>query len=174
MGLTDDADAEIVQAMWDLAIQLEDGTLADARKRLARAQDRLAEAMRDGASAAEIAELMQELRDATNDYMQMLADQMEPTDGLDQADRGDDEGQQIRRGGHCTPGYRLSSLSRLLCGSQPWYGHQRMRHGGAGCLQRSRPESVTDLGAASSLVPNSLLQLKPNRELGAPSMANPM
>ena len=97
VGLTDDADAEIVQAMWDLAIQLEDGTLADARKRLARAQDRLAEAMRDGASAAEIAELMQELRDATNDYMQMLADQMEPTDGTDQADRGDDEGQQIRQ-----------------------------------------------------------------------------
>ena len=46
---------------------------------------------------AEIAELMQELRDATNDYMQMLADQMEPTDSTDQADRGDDEGQQIRQ-----------------------------------------------------------------------------
>ncbi|MFT4742259.1 MAG: hypothetical protein ACI91Z_000230 [Yoonia sp.] len=97
VGLTDDATAEIVQAMWDLAIQLEDGTLADARKRLARAQERLAEAMRDGASDAEIAELMQELRDATNDYMQMLADQMEPTDGTDQADSGDDEGAQIRQ-----------------------------------------------------------------------------
>ncbi len=97
LGLTDDATAEIVQAMWDLAIQLEDGTLADARKRLARAQERLAEAMRDGASDAEIAELMQELRDATNDYMQMLADQMEPTDGTDQADSGDDEGAQIRQ-----------------------------------------------------------------------------
>ncbi len=94
VGLNDDAHAEIVQAMWDLAIQLEDGTLADARARLQRAQDRLAEAMRDGASDAEIAELMQELRDATNDYMQMLADQMEPSDGTDQADSGQ-EGQEL-------------------------------------------------------------------------------
>ncbi|MFT5065501.1 MAG: hypothetical protein ACJAXK_000543 [Yoonia sp.] len=92
--LTEDAQAEIVQAMWDLAVQLEDGTLADARKRLERAQERLAEAMRDGASDAEIAELMQELRDATNDYMQMLADQMEPDDGTDQADSGE-EGQEL-------------------------------------------------------------------------------
>lgn len=86
-GLLNEAEqGEIVQALWDLAIQLEDGTLADARARLQRAQDRLAEAMRDGATAAEIAELMQELRDATDDYMQMLADQMEPGDGTDQPD----------------------------------------------------------------------------------------
>ncbi|WP_458791473.1 DUF4175 domain-containing protein [Yoonia sp. MH D7] len=81
---------EIVQALWDLAIQLEDGTLADARERLRRAQERLAEAMRDGATKAEIAELMQELRDATDDYMQMLADQMEPEDGTDQPDTSED------------------------------------------------------------------------------------
>lgn len=93
-AVTQSAQVEIVQAMWDLAIQLEDGTLADARARLARAQERLAEAMRDGASDAEIAELMQELRDATNDYMQMLADQMEPSDGTDQADSGE-EGQEL-------------------------------------------------------------------------------
>ncbi len=85
-GLSQVGQAEIVQALWDLAIQLEDGTLADARERLRRAQERLAEAMRDGATEAEIAELMQELREATNDYMQMLADQMEPSDGTDQAD----------------------------------------------------------------------------------------
>jgi uncharacterized protein (TIGR02302 family) len=89
VAVTDVARTEIVQAMWDLAVQLEDGTLADARARLARAQDRLAEAMRDGASDAEIAELMQELRDATNDYMQMLADQMDPSDGTDQADNSE-------------------------------------------------------------------------------------
>ncbi|SEW38803.1 TIGR02302 family protein [Cognatiyoonia koreensis] len=84
-GMTDDNRDELVQALWDLAIQLEDGTLADARERLRRAQERLAEAMRDGATDEEIAELMQELREATNDYMQMLADQMEPSeDGTDQ------------------------------------------------------------------------------------------
>ena len=79
-GLTDEQREEIVLAMWDLAIQLEEGTLADARERLRRAQERLAEAMRNGASDEEIAELMQELRDATDDYMQMLADQMDPNE----------------------------------------------------------------------------------------------
>lgn len=93
-GLSQDGQAEIVQALWDLAIQLEGGTLADARERLRRAQERLAEAMRDGATEAEIAELMQELREATNDYMQMLADQMEPSDGTDQADNSENT-QQI-------------------------------------------------------------------------------
>mgnify|MGYP003632380501 CR=1 FL=1 len=92
-GVSEAGQAEIVQALWDLAIQLEDGTLADARERLRRAQERLAEAMRDGATDAEIAELMQELRDATNDYMQMLADQMEPSDGTDQADNSADNPQ---------------------------------------------------------------------------------
>ena len=89
--LTDAVRDEIAQAMWFLAIQLEDGTLADARERLRRAQERLSEAMRNGASDAEIAELMQELRAATDDYMQMLADQMEPSDGTDQADNSENE-----------------------------------------------------------------------------------
>jgi uncharacterized protein (TIGR02302 family) len=75
--------------MWELAIEFEEGALADARERLQRAQDRLAEAMRNGASAAEIQELMDELRDATNDYMQMLADQMDPNENsTDQPDGG--------------------------------------------------------------------------------------
>ena len=88
-GMNDEGQAEIVQALWDLAIQLEDGRLADARERLRRAQERLAEAMRDGASDEEIAELMQELREATNDYMRMLAEQAEPSDGTDQADNSE-------------------------------------------------------------------------------------
>lgn len=90
-GMTEQNEAEIVQALWDLAIQLEDGTLADARERLRRAQERLEEAMRNGASDEEIAELMQELREATRDYMQMLADQMDPNaDSTDQPDMSQD------------------------------------------------------------------------------------
>ena len=89
-GMNDEAQAEIVQALWDLAIQLEDGRLADARARLERAQERLAGAMRNGASDEEIAELMQELREATNEYMRMLAEQAEPGgDGTDQRDMGE-------------------------------------------------------------------------------------
>ncbi len=68
-GMTAPQRDEIAKALWDLAVQLEDGTLADARERLQRAQERLAEAMRNGASQDEIAELMQELREATDDYL---------------------------------------------------------------------------------------------------------
>ena len=73
--MTDDQQAEIAQAMWDLAIRLEEGDLEDALERLQRAQDRLSEAMRNGASDQEIAELMQELREATDDYLRQLSRQ---------------------------------------------------------------------------------------------------
>ncbi|SHH62757.1 TIGR02302 family protein [Marivita hallyeonensis] len=73
--MTDDQQAEIAQAMWDLAIRLEEGDLEDALERLQRAQDRLSEAMRNGASDQEIAELMQELRQATDDYLRQLSRQ---------------------------------------------------------------------------------------------------
>lgn len=76
-GITVDAErqSEIAAALWDIAIELEDGDLADARDRLRRAQGRLSEAMENGADDAEIAELMQELREAMDDYMRQLAEQ---------------------------------------------------------------------------------------------------
>ncbi len=63
---------EIAQSLWELAVLIEDGTLADALERMRRAQERLTEAMQNGASDEEIAELMQELREATQDYMRQL------------------------------------------------------------------------------------------------------
>ncbi|RDD68332.1 TIGR02302 family protein [Thalassococcus profundi] len=74
-GITDDQQAELAEAMWDFALLLEEGNLEDALQRLQRAQDRLSEAMKNGASDQEIAELMQELREATDDYMRQLAQQ---------------------------------------------------------------------------------------------------
>ncbi|WP_368040023.1 TIGR02302 family protein [Ruegeria atlantica] len=71
-GLTLEQQEEIAQALWDLAIIIEDGTLADALERMRRAQERLTEAMKNGATDEEIAELMQELREATQDYMRQL------------------------------------------------------------------------------------------------------
>lgn len=97
-GLSDEAQAEIAQALWDLAIQLEEGNLADARARMERAQERLAEAMRNGASDEEIQELMNELREAMNDYMRMLAENAQPQDnGTDQPDQSQ-ESIEITRG----------------------------------------------------------------------------
>jgi uncharacterized protein (TIGR02302 family) len=72
-GITDAQQAEYAKALWDLALSLEEGDLDDALERMQRARDRLSEAMRNGASDAEIARLMQELREATQDYLRELA-----------------------------------------------------------------------------------------------------
>lgn len=76
----------LAQELWDLALELEEGDLEDARERMQRAQERLNEAMKNGASNEEIAELMQELRRATEDFMQQLQ--------REQAERQDGEQQQ--------------------------------------------------------------------------------
>ncbi|MBU2959721.1 TIGR02302 family protein [Citreicella sp. C3M06] len=75
---------EIATAMWDLAMLLEEGDLASALERLQRAQERLSEAMKNGASDQEIAELMQELREATDDYLRQLSRQAERNADQDQ------------------------------------------------------------------------------------------
>lgn len=74
-GLTEESQAEIAQALWDLAVVLEDGDIGDALERMRAAQDRLSEAMRNGASDEEIARLMQELRDATQDFLRQRTQQ---------------------------------------------------------------------------------------------------
>ncbi|MFY0308946.1 TIGR02302 family protein [Leisingera sp. D0M16] len=79
--------AEISAALWDLAMQLEEGDVGDALERMRRAQERLSQAMRDGASDQEIARLMQELREATQDYLRQLSRQAE-ADG-EMMDSGD-------------------------------------------------------------------------------------
>jgi uncharacterized protein (TIGR02302 family) len=73
--LSDEERDELAAALWDLAIQIEDGDLDDAMERMKRAQERLTEAMKNGASEQEIARLMQELRDATQDYLRQRSRQ---------------------------------------------------------------------------------------------------
>ncbi|MAN16033.1 MAG: ATPase [Dinoroseobacter sp.] len=87
---------QVAEMLWEVALVIEEGDLADALERLRRAQDRLEEAMRQGASDEEIAQLMQELREAMDDYMQELADNMEPGDGTDEPDR-EGESMEISR-----------------------------------------------------------------------------
>ncbi|NEY90515.1 TIGR02302 family protein [Tabrizicola oligotrophica] len=68
---------EVAEELWQIALLMEEGDLNDARERLKRAQDRLAEAIKRGASPEEIQELMDEMRQAMDDYMDMLAETME-------------------------------------------------------------------------------------------------
>ena len=91
-GLNDEVQEELAEDLWGLAIELEEGTLADALERLRRAQERLEEAMRNGASNEEIAELMDELRRATEEYMRQLQRQQ-----AQEGEQGED-GQQQQQG----------------------------------------------------------------------------
>lgn len=63
---------EAAQALWDLALLIEEGDVQDALEQMRRAQERLSEAMKNGASDDEIAELMDDLRRANENYMQQL------------------------------------------------------------------------------------------------------
>lgn len=73
--LSDKTRDELADLLWRAALLIEDGDVADARERLKRAQERLAEAMRNGATDEEIQQLMDELRRATQDYMRQLAEE---------------------------------------------------------------------------------------------------
>ncbi|MEW5962564.1 MAG: TIGR02302 family protein [Pseudomonadota bacterium] len=72
----------VVEQLWHVALRLEDGALSDAERRLREAQEKLAKALEDGASEEEIQRLMQELRQALNEYMQQLAKQAEGREGM--------------------------------------------------------------------------------------------
>ncbi len=76
-GLGEAERDEIAEALWELALRFEEGDLSDAMAQLRRAQERLAEAIREGATDEEIAELIEELREAMEDYMRQLAEQMQ-------------------------------------------------------------------------------------------------
>ncbi len=85
--LTMEARDEVADMLWQAAVRIEDGSLDSALARLREAQERLAEAIRQGASPEEIDRLMAEMRDAMDDYTRQLA-QQEGQQGQEQAQGG--------------------------------------------------------------------------------------
>jgi uncharacterized protein (TIGR02302 family) len=63
----------IAEMLWLAALRIEDGSLSDAERRLRQIQQELSDAIENGASPDEIARLMDELRQAMNEYLQQLA-----------------------------------------------------------------------------------------------------
>lgn len=74
-ALSDSARDRLADTLWEAAVQLEDGGLADALARMKQAQERLSEAIRNGANPDEIQRLIDELKAATDAYTDMLAEQ---------------------------------------------------------------------------------------------------
>lgn len=100
---------EIAAAFWEIALMIEEGDLQSARERLQRAQDRLDEAIRNGADRAEIDELMAELREAMDDYMRQLAEEQ----GRNPDERMSENQEQMRITGDQLQ-QMLDELQRLL------------------------------------------------------------
>jgi len=73
---TDDDLRSVVAQLWSMAVQIEDGDMADAQTALRNAEDALRQALQNGASDQEIKALMDKLREAMNRYMQALAQQL--------------------------------------------------------------------------------------------------
>jgi uncharacterized protein (TIGR02302 family) len=74
MAESDDALRDVADYLWNMALQIEDGDLSTAERRLQQAQEALRQALRDGASDEEIDRLMQELRQAMNEFLREFAE----------------------------------------------------------------------------------------------------
>lgn len=70
--MTDEARDTVAAEMWRIALMFEEGDLGSARDRLEHAQDRLEEAIRNGASKEEIDQLMKEMQQAMRDFTREL------------------------------------------------------------------------------------------------------
>lgn len=85
----------MAETLWNIALMFEEGDLSSALERLQRAQDRLEEAIRNGASPEEIDQLMKELQQAMRDYTRELGEEAQrnpegmPQDGQGREITGD-------------------------------------------------------------------------------------
>lgn len=134
---------DAVAQFWPLALQLEDKALELARQRLEAAQEALRQALERGASDEEIERLVENLRQAMNDYLQALAQSGQPTDG--QAARNAEQLSQsdldemlnsiqdlAQSGAQSAARQMLSELENLLNNLQLTQGGQGSGQGGQG------------------------------------------
>ncbi|MBF9057792.1 DUF4175 family protein [Rhodobacterales bacterium HKCCSP123] len=129
---------QVAEILWNAAMELEVGDLDDALERLRRAQERLSEAMQQGASDEEIAQLMQELREAMDDYLRQLAENAQP--GEDRPDEGGermemsmaDLEEMMRRIEELMQEGRMAEAQEMLNALQQMLENMEMTQGGEG------------------------------------------
>ncbi|MFN4141002.1 TIGR02302 family protein [Aestuariivirga sp.] len=67
----------VIRMLWEIAVNVEDGMLSDAKAELEALRKELERALREGAPPERIAELTQKLREALDRYMQSLMEDMQ-------------------------------------------------------------------------------------------------
>lgn len=92
----------IAEQLWTIALMVEEGNLRSALERLQRAQDRLQEAIENGASPEEIDQLMREMQQALDEYMRELAEEAQRNPG--------DSQQQSQMQGQMMSGDQLQQM----------------------------------------------------------------
>jgi hypothetical protein len=166
---------------------VEEGDLASALEALRRAQDRLDEAIRNGADPDEIEKLMQELREALNDYMRELAEeaQRNPDQQLSENQQGMqmsgdqlqemlDQLQQLMEEGRMAEAAELMEMMRqLMENMQVAQGEGGQGQGGPGQqAMRDLAETLRDQQGLSDEAFNDLQQGEGEGEGGeGPSLA---
>jgi len=176
-SLSPEARDTFAKELWDLALLIEEGDLASAMERLQRAQDRLDEAIRNGADQSEIDELMQELREALNDYMQELAEEAERNpdselsqnmEGMqmsgDQLQQMLDELQRLMEEGRMAEAQQLMEMLRQLMENMQVTQGQGQGQGQGGPGQQAMRELQDTLRGQQGLSDDAFRDLQDGQE----------
>ncbi|TGQ67360.1 TIGR02302 family protein [Mesorhizobium sp. M00.F.Ca.ET.186.01.1.1] len=94
MADSDDQLRDAVSYLWEIALGIEEGNLSAAEKRLRQAQQALQDAIKNGASDAEIEKAMKELREAMNQFLQEFAERAKQNPNAPQMQQN---GQELRQ-----------------------------------------------------------------------------
>ncbi|UVK41912.1 TIGR02302 family protein [Mesorhizobium sp. AR07] len=94
MAVSDDQLRNEVSYLWEIALGIEEGNLSAAEKRLRQAQQALQDAIKNGASDAEIEKAMKELREAMNQFLQEFAERAKQNPNAPQMQQN---GQELRQ-----------------------------------------------------------------------------
>ncbi|MER8442511.1 TIGR02302 family protein [Mesorhizobium sp. M1066] len=94
MAESDDQLRSEVSYLWEIALGIEEGNLSAAEKRLRQAQQALQDAIKNGASDAEIEKAMKELREAMNQFLQEFAERATQNPNAPQMQQN---GQELRQ-----------------------------------------------------------------------------
>ena len=94
MAENDDQLRGEVSYLWEIALGIEEGNLSAAEKRLRQAQQALQDAIKNGASDAEIDKAMKELREAMNQFLQEFAQRAQQNPNAPQMQQN---GQELRQ-----------------------------------------------------------------------------